>query len=270
MNNEAVYTEHHIVLFLVGAICLFFGFFLFFLAGTFIKRRNKLRIQRKSEAYQKSADDILFNLLFENITLEEALLRYKKLDRTPLLKRTITRSIISLHRNYVGEQRTLLEQFFELTNLTSFSYKKLKSGQWAEIVEGIRVLSVLNVQESFETIRMLLDHSNPNVKKEAFIGLIALKGITEEIPLPEIVIDDWTQSCILYQLKIKSFQSFEGLHLFLQSKNDSLVVLGARIIESFQLHENYQYIVDLKPQLSAKHRESLQTIQQRITKILEV
>lgn len=258
------------MLFLVGAICLFFGFFLFFLSGTFIKRRNKLSIQRKSEVYQKSADDILFNLLFENITLEEALLRYKNLERTPLLKGTFTRSIISLHRNYIGEQRALLEQFFELSGLTSFSYKKLNSGQWDKIVEGIRVLSVLNIQASFDTIRKLLDHPNPNVKKEAFIGLIALKGIPREIPLPEIVIDDWTQSCILYQLKIKSFQSFEGLDLFLQSENDSLIVLGARITEFFQLHDNYQSIVDMKPGLSAKHQESFRTIQQRIINILEV
>lgn len=270
MNSEEVYTEHHIVLFLVGAICLFFGFFLFFLSGTFIKRLNKLKIQRKSEAYQKSAEDILFNLLFENITMEEALVHYQKLDKTPLLKRTITRSVISLHRNYIGEQRALLEQFFELSQLTAFSTKKLKSGLWVEVVEGIRVLAVLNMQASFETIRTLLDHPNSHVKKEAFIGMIALRGITEEIPLPEIVIDDWTQSCVLYQLKIKSFQSFEGLDLFLQSKNDSLVVLGARITESFQLHENYQYIVDMEPELSAKHMESFRGIQQRIINILEV
>lgn len=257
------------MLFLVGAICLFFGFFLFFLAGTFIKRRNKLKTQRKSDAYQQSADDILFNLLFENIHMEEALERYKNLERTHLLKRTFTRSIISLHRNYIGEQRALLEQFFELSGLTSFSYKKLKSSQWAEIVEGIRVLSVLNIQGSFTAIRKLLDHPNPYVKKEAFIGLITLKGIPLEIPLPEITIDDWTQSCILYQLKIRSFASFEGLRLFLQSENDSLIVLGARIAEYFQIHDNYPYIIAMKPELSAKYQESLRVIQQRMIKTLE-
>jgi hypothetical protein len=269
MNKSELHNEQELVFFLVGAICLFFGFFLFFLAGTFIKRRNKLSIQQKSEAYQKSADDILFNLLFENIDMEEALERYKKLDRTPLLKHTMTRSVISMHRNYIGEQRALLEQFFELSGLTSFSYKKLKSSQWAELVEGIRVLSVLNIQESSDAIRKLLNHPNPYVKKEAFIGLITLKGIPLEIPLPEIVIDDWTQSCILYQLKIRSFTSFEGLHLFFHSDNDSLILLGARIVESFQMHDNYQTIIDMKHRLSAKYQESLRVIQQRMIKTLE-
>jgi hypothetical protein len=271
VNKSELHNEYEIMLFLAGAICLFFGFFLFFLIATFIKRWNKLSIQRKSETYQKSGNEILFNLLFENITMEEALQRFDTLEKTPLLKRAMTRSIISLHRNYMGEQRNILERFFSLSNLTSFSYKKLKSNQWAEIVEGIRVLSVLNIQEAFDPIKSLLDHPNAYVKKEAFIGLVTLKGLQalEESTLPEIMIDDWTQSCVLYQLKIRSFPSFEGIRLFLQSENDSLVLLAARIVELFQLHDYYPVIVDMQTELLPKYQEGFKTIRDRIIKTMQ-
>lgn len=271
MRGTEAYSEHETVLFLIWGICLFFGFFLFFLIATFIKRWNKLSTQRKSEVYQKSGDDILFNLLFENSTMNEALQRYNTLEKTPLLKRAMTRSIISLHRNYMGEQRNILERFFALSNLTSFSYKKLKSSQWAEIVEGIRMLSVLNVQEAFDPIKSLLDHPNAYVKKEAFIGLITLKGLQglEESALPEIMIDDWTQSCVLYQLKLRSFPSFEGIQLFFHSKNDSLVLLAARIVEFFQLHDYYPVIVDMQAELLPKYQEGFKIIRDRIIKTMQ-
>lgn len=271
MKGTEAHSEHEMLLFLIGGICLFFGFFLFFLIATFIKRWNKLSTQRKSEVHHKVGDDILFNLLFENSTMEEALQQFNALEKTPLLKRAMTRSIISLHRNYSGEQRTILERFFALSNLTSFSYKKLKSTQWAEVVEGIRVLSVLNIQEAFDPIKSLLGHPNSYVKKEAFVGLITLKGLQglEEAAVPEIVIDDWTQSCVLYQLKIRSFPSFEGIHLFLQSKNDSLILLAARIVEFFQLHDYYPAVVDMQTELLPKYQEGFNAIRDRIIKTMQ-
>jgi hypothetical protein len=268
MKAKETYSEEELVLFLVGAICLFFIVFLFFLLATFIKRSIKLRTQRKSEDYQKIADELLFNALFGNTTLEQSLQQFNSIEHDPLLKRTMTRSIISLHRNYSGEQRKLLENFFVLSDLADYSYKKVKSSQWVNIVEGIRVLSVLNVHEAFTVIRMLLTHPSDYVKKEAFIGLITLKGLKglEEFPLPQIVIDDWTQSCILYQLKIRHFNSFEGIQHLFGSENDTLVLLGARIADYFQLHEYYEFIVDFRRELQPKYQSSFDSIRDRISK----
>jgi len=270
MKVDNAHSEDELVYFLVWMICLFFGAFLFFLLGTFIKRSIKLRTQRKSEDYQKITDDVLFNALFGTATLEESLQHFNSFQHDALLKKTMTRSIISLHRNYSGEQRKLLEDFFVLSDLADFSYKKVKSRGWVDIVEGIRVLSVLNVHEAFIVIRMLLAHPSNYVKKEAFIGLITLKGLKglEEFSLPEIVIDDWTQSCILYQLRIRHFNSFDGIHHLFESENDSLVLLGVRIADYFQLHEHYEFILDLKRELQPKYQLSFDSIRDRISKNL--
>ena len=269
MSVKEAHNEHELVLFLLGAICLFFGFFLFFLTATFIKRSIKLKTQRKSQQYQTIANEILFNLLFGNTTIEEALQQFQSQDQNSLLNMAMTRSTISLHRNYAGEQRKILENFFVLSGLTGFSYKKLRSKRWVKVVEGIRVLSVLQVHEAFDEIRSLLDHPNSNVKKEAFIGLITLEGLEglEKFSLPEIPIDDWTQSCILYQLKIRAFTSFTGIHSLLESSNESLVMLGARITEYFQLHENYELILHM--QNPSRYRTGFAAIQNRILKNMQ-
>lgn len=267
MNEEIITcSEKETVFFLTGAICVFFAFFLFFLVATFIKRAIKLKDQRKRELYLKTGNEILFNLLFGVSSLEESLQKFNTLEHDPLMKKTMTRSIISLHRNYSGEQRTLLENFFVLSDLADFSYKKLKSSQWVSIVEGIRVLSVLNVHEAFNVIKLLLDHPSNYVKKEAFIGLITLEGLEslKKFPLPEIMIDNWTQSCILYQLKIRNFTSFPAVQLLLDSKNDSLNLLGARIIDYFQLHEYYELISRNPKKLQTKYQLSFDIIRERI------
>ena len=271
MNGKEAHNEQELVLFLTGAICLFFGFFLFFLTATFIKRSHKLRNQRKSEHHQKVGNEILFNLLFGITTMEEALQEFHALPKSALLNRAMTRSIISLYRNYAGEQRKILENFFVLSDLADFSYKKLKSNRWVEVVEGIRVLSVLNVHEAFGVMRVLLDHPNTHVKKEAFIGLITLEGMQGlyKFSLPEIPIDDWTQSCIIYQLKIRSFSSFNGIHLLFESKNGSLVLLGMRITAYFQLHENYESILTMQKELLPKYQVSLAAIREQIIKNIQ-
>lgn len=238
--------------------------------ATFIKRRIKLRTQRKSEFYQKVTDELIFNLLFGNCSMEDSVIKFHALEQSPLLKKTITRSIISLHRSYSGEQRTILENFFVLSDLTAYSFKKMKSRYWVNVVEGIRVLSVLNVHEAFEAIKLHLNHPNNYVKKEAFIGLITLEGMEglSDFELPDIFIDDWTQSCILYQLKIRQFDSFSGVHLLFNSENESLIVLGARIVEYFQLHPYYQAIYAINLDIYSKNLITLKAIKKRILKNL--
>lgn len=267
MKNLHTYQEEELVYFLTWTILLFLGGTLFFLSATFIKRLRKLRAQRQTERLQQISDELLFNLLFGNTSLEASLSAFKQLDNAPLLNKTITRSIISLHRNYSGEQRKSLENFLVMSDLASFFYKKLKSTHWVEVVEGIRVLTVLNVHESFQLIKLLLDHPSNYVKKEAFIGLIALEGTEglERFTLPKIVIDDWTQSCIIYQLKINHFNTFDKLNLLLESENDSLVILGARIVDYFQVQEYYQVVQSNHRKLQPKFQKSLETFQKRIT-----
>lgn len=268
--NQA-HNEFQLEILLWWAIAVLFTAFLCFLTATFIKRFIKLQKQKKSLEYQKFADDLLFNLLFGGVSIQEAVRQFQTMEQRELLNKIMIKSILVLHRNYSGEQKTSLENFFVFSELTSFALKHIRSSKWEEIVDGIRILSTLNVQEAFEVMKLLMDHPNSYVKKEAFIGLITLKGTggVATFTLPEIPIDDWTQSCVLYQLKIRQFSVFEGIQHFFDSSNESLIVLGARIVDFFQLSAYYPSIPSTEELKQSKYRSDLAAIHERI-KLLQL
>ncbi|MCL9805286.1 hypothetical protein NAT51_07125 [Flavobacterium amniphilum] len=164
---------------------------------------------------------------------------------TKLVKKITIKSINSLHRNYTGELKQKLELFYIESGLVNYSLKKINSLNWAKVVEAIRDLSNLNYQPAYETIATKLDHRKKLVQKEAFIGVILLRGLDELIKFRniDIYVDDWTQSNILYVVKRDKMNAPEDIGLALESNNESIVLLGARIIQYFQL---WQYIPNLE------------------------
>lgn len=229
---------------LLTLIALFAITFLLFFVLTYINRYKRIKKTELKAVYQKKIDQLFFTLLFEeNRTVSEAAEVFKKeIIPTKLIKKMTLKSINSLHRNYTGELKQKLEEFYVESNLVQYSLKKMDSLNWAKVVEAIRDLSNLNFQEAYQSIYSKLDHSKKIVQKEAFIGMILLKGLNELIKLKDspIYIDDWTQSNILYVVKRDKMKAPENIELLLTSKNESIVLLAARIIQYFQLvqHSN--------------------------------
>ncbi|MNJ92147.1 hypothetical protein D3C87_98060 [compost metagenome] len=264
MKTPETSSYYGLIIFLVAA-CISISVIV--VVRILIKRQIQQRIADKSNMYQLVVDDLLSRLIFKQLTMEEGLQYFRSMKRENLLSKITTQSIIALHQNYTGEQREILENFFVLSELTDYSFKKIKSKKASDILSGIRFLSILNVREAFEFLKLQLDHPNDQVKKAAFVGLISLEGMEglEKINLPELVIDDAVQDRILDQLKNKRFTSFAGVHHLLYSENGSLVILGARITEQFQLYAYYEYIQTFSKKLQPKYEAELEAIRGRIS-----
>lgn len=233
-----------------------------------IRRRIRSQIREKGKLYRKLVEELLFQLLSDKLTMEESLKQFQAIKQSNLLSKVTTRSVISLHQNYVGSQREKLEDFFVLSDLTAYSFRKIQSQKAKDIIAGIRHLSIMNVHEAFELIKLELEHPDEQVKKEAFIGLVTLQGMEglSYFDLPAFTVDDLTQDRILAQMKNNRFTSFAGVHLLLYSSNESLLVLGARIVELFQLHPYYDYVLTFDQELQFKYQKYLEEIRKRIQK----
>lgn len=232
----------------------------------FIRRRVRSQIAEKELIYQKVVEDLLFRLMFGKLTIDESLKEFRKMKPSNLLSKVTTLSIISLHENYSGKQRELLENFFVLSDLTAYSFRRIRSRKSQNIISGIRYLSRMNVREAFEFMKLELEHPNEEVKKEAFIGLLALQGMEglEFFKLPTFTVDDLTKERILNQLKNKRFTSFAGVHQFLYSENESLILLGAQITYTFQLHGYYDFIQRFSRTLQPPYQEEFEVIREQI------
>lgn len=212
--------------------------FIVFFTLTFLNRFKRIKKNELKEKYQKEIDQLLFELLFdENKSVKDVARKFKdEIVPSKLIKKITLKSINSLHRNYTGDLKKKIEEFYVESNLISYSFKKIDSYNWSKVVEGIRDLSNLNYQPAYEIISSKLEHKKKIVQKEAFIGVILLNGLEELIKQKdsELYLDDWTQSNILYVIKRDLMTLPENIHLLFESKNETIILLGARILHYFQ------------------------------------
>ncbi len=233
---------------LITLILLFVIAFSVFFILTYVNRYKRIKKVKLKAIYQKSVDEMLFELLFdENVTIEIASNSFKQqYEKNQLFKKITIKSINALHRNYTGELKEKIEEFYVKSGLVNYSLKKINSPNWARTVEAIRDLSNLNYQPAYDNIYSKLKHSKKNVQKEAFIGIILLKGLEELLQLKEtkLYLDDWTQSNILYVVKRDRMHAPENIAFLLKSTNETIAVLGARIIQYFQLNQHIPALED--------------------------
>jgi len=140
-----------------------------------------------------------------------------------------------------------LEEFYRRTGLINLSFKKLQSRRWNHKCEGIRELSQMNVQEAFNDIQKCIRYNHSTLTLEALIGVIQLKGLEGLNVLHDFnePINDWVQLNILYEIKNASHTSETNFSDFLSSTNESVVVLGLRLIEVFNQNQNADLIREM-------------------------
>ncbi len=241
MNTSTQDYEFQVNLLLILIALFVVAFFVFFTL-TYVNRYKRIKKVALKAIYQKSIDEMLFTLLFdENVTVEMVSNSFKNYNgKKKLFKKITIKSINALHRNYTGELKEKIETFYVKSGLINYSLKKIDSLKWTSTVEAIRDLSNLNYQPAYDAIFSKLKHPKKMVRKEAFIGVILLKGLEELLKLKDskLYLDDWTQSNILYVVKRDRMSSPKNIEILLTSPNETIVLLGARIIQYFQMQQH--------------------------------
>lgn len=215
---------------------------LFFFLTLFTKI-NRIKEIRRKEKYQKKIDELLFNLLFEEQSVQEIIgsIDFQDHKHIRFFQQLTIKTMIGLHHNYSGNYSIKMEQFFAESGLSAYSLAKLNSKNWAHIVEGIRDLSSLNYMPAYPRIVSYKNHSNKNVKTEVLLGMIKMKGISELLKFKKskVYFNDWVQSNILFVIKNYKIPAPENLSELLESKNRSILLLAVRLINYYGSPQHY-------------------------------
>ncbi len=214
-----------ILFFLLGSLYFFFA--------TLFKRIFKIREEKKKKAYQEEIDQILFRILFGKEDGEET--NFSLAGKSKLYQKVMIKSLIGLHQNFSGASVEKLENFYVQSGLVNYSLKKLQARSWVLKVEGMRDLSSLNYQAAYDKIKAIKFDRNDMVQQEKLIAKIRLKGLKELWAFREssVYFNDWTQSNILFAIKRFKVPPVDNLPELLQSKNESVALLGIRLIHYY-------------------------------------
>jgi len=236
--------------FLLVSICVFFACLLLFTILLFISRHKKIHNQKLIAEYTSIIDKVLLPVIFKNKPASDVIesKNYKTYAKNKTFQETLLKNIINLHIVYAGEYNLKLEEFYRKSGLANLSLAKLKSGEWSRKCEGIRELSQMNIQESFSNIHKCVLQKHTTLKLEALLGLIRLKGVEGLSILHNYKepINDWVQLNILYEIENNDLRTVKNFSDFLQSKNESVVILGLRLIAKFNQIQNIDQIIEIQ------------------------
>ncbi len=235
---------------LLYSIYLFIGCGIFFLVLLAISRLKKIKDRKQLEKYTAVIDRLFYAVLFGNSPVHNILEaeKYRSIFKDKKFREMLIQNVTQLHLNYTGPSRLKLEDFYRKSGLINISYEKLKSKHWDKKCEGIRELSRLNVKEAFYDMYMCMWHPHDTLKLEALLGLIRLEGVDGLGIIHDYpdTINDWIQVNLLYEIDKADFKAQKSFTDLLNSKNDSVVVLGLRLSAKFNHIENVALIRELK------------------------
>jgi hypothetical protein len=216
---------------------------------TIQSRYSKIRIKNLEIKYNPVIENMLMAVLFMESDYEmvkdnpEFCILFKK----KLFREQMIVSMINLHQNYGGIYAGKLEKFYSDSGLTQDSFFKLKEKKWEVRCKGIKELAELNVFYAFDELVKLINSENRTIAITAINACVKLDPIKGMIQLinHKHPIDDWTQLNIIDALKRGNIENVAGIEFLLTSENNSVVSLGLKIIQSFQMSYHIAFVEEL-------------------------
>jgi hypothetical protein len=251
MNEIIAFYKNNLEVeaFLLYSTSLFIFISIMVFLLTIYSRYSKIRNQHTENEYIPIVENMLMTVLFmegEYDSLKDNP-EYIPLFKKRLPRELIVISIINLHQNYGGVYAEKLEKFYFDSSLVQDSFSKLRNRNWEIKCKGIKELSELNVLGAFDELLKLVDSENRAIQIIAINACIKLdptRGIAH-LAKHKHPIDIWSQLNIIDALKHGNIETVNGIELLLASENVTVVSLGLKIFQSFQLSYLISFVNEL-------------------------
>lgn len=249
-----LHEDHHIILFLLISIGAFLLVSLIFLSILFVSRNARAKRKELRERLQPQIERILFPVIFLQREMDDVLKdkMLVKILSDKVTKRILLISTIKLHASYSGDSLEKLREFYVRSGLVNVSAGKLKASKWRIQIDGIRELSLFNIEDKFSAVEAFLRSKNEFLRYEALIAMIRMKkgeGL-DFIADYQYHLNSWTQLNIIFELKKNNIADLK-LDKLLKSKNESVCIFAMRLIAEFYRLE-YKDLL----QIIAEHSEN--------------
>ncbi|WP_374441263.1 hypothetical protein [Epilithonimonas sp.] len=204
---------------------------------------KRIRRVEKTIFFEPGIFNYLERITNEKIRIEKIALEFHNdpYKNDKIFIRMITKSIIDAHNYFRGNMKLRLENFYLSTGLLHHSHKKLKSNRWYIKCKGLRELSEMEVIYFYKDVLKLCYEKNNLVNVEAILGIIKMKGSEayKDVSGYRYPLSKWVIANIIESIKgVQNNRQFD-YSLMLNSKNESILMIGIEMIKYFNLR-NYE------------------------------
>ena len=235
--------------FLIISSAVFFGLAFSFILAVFVKRYVKIVKGRKEAIMHRYIEQLLFPVLFHQQTFADISTThlYQKLTTDILFLKALHDAVIKMHSSYSGSHAHLLRTFFIEAKLVDISLNKMSKGAWNEKCRAIRDLSQMQIESSSILMLQYCSSNNETLRQEALIGLIRLRGFNGLTVLKDYAfeINPWMIINIIHHLNLQDQTNIPQFDFLLESANNTVVMLGCRLIEYYKQTEQLNHLLIL-------------------------
>jgi len=212
---------------------------------TLIARQVSERKERQSEFIAREVKESIYPFLFSDDDFNQGV-PYQLLN-TRFKRKVVTRTLLKLDRELLGEVKHKLKAVYHQFNLIKDSRSKVASSKWHKKVQGIQEVSQMEVDNAMEVIIPYLNNQHSILRKEAQLAFLKMKGfdglkILNDFPF---TLSPWQQLVWLEAIQqFKTEPKFE-FETWLNSDNDSVVSFSLKLIRVFNRSEQIESILPL-------------------------
>lgn len=165
----------------------------------------------------------------------------------PYIKLQVEHELVHYHASFTGKTAEILRQLYLALQLDALAYKRLNDSDWEVQVYGIKLLAQLSIREAAPKLLAFTDDEIGTLRMEAQAAFLKL---SDEHPFRFLDrarerILDWHQLVLIDVITKSKNLKIPSFSFWLNSKNDTVVLLCLKLIRYYQQFEAISSLTNL-------------------------
>lgn len=246
---------------LIGGIlfsCLIALLFLYILIYQGILSARKKQLDR----WNTLADSVIYKVIFHEDDSPDADQTGELLDiisRTEIrvpkgltqhlsnknFRKILIQKLIAVKLNMSGSASENLTRLFRQFKFDKQILKMLNSSSWYKMASAIQQIGIMELDEYKQRLFGFVDHERGLIRVEAQNAILKFYGFEGLRFLDHATypITEWQQIKLLDQLSSLHTENFTGIEVWLESKNDTIVLFALKLVKNYHRFELFDQVV---------------------------
>lgn len=160
-------------------------------------------------------------------------------------RKILTRKLIDVKLNMSGAASENLTRLFRQLEFDKKVLKMLNSSSWYKMASAIQKIGVMELDEYKQRLFEFVDHERGLIRVEAQNAILKFYGFEGLRFLDHATypITEWQQIKLLDQLASLQTENFTGIEVWLESKNDTIVLFALKLVKNYHRFELFDQVV---------------------------
>jgi hypothetical protein len=160
-------------------------------------------------------------------------------------RKILIQKLIAVKLNMSGAASENLSRLFRQFKFDKQILKMLNSSSWYKMASAIQQIGIMELDEYKHRLFEFVDHERGLIRVEAQNAILKFYGFEglRFLDNASYPITEWQQIKLLDQLASLHTENFTGIEVWLESKNDTIVLFALKLVKNYHRFELFDQVV---------------------------